>query len=185
MHGHQQPRAVVGSLGSLIASAIFARPTVAVLFSREHAERMTGRIEHDQHHARAGAGVQPRERLTTERARLLQRAVCGAAPFHPWVQALDGYVQVHAHLLLAGDCWPDGGHERFLSLELELVFDVGRHHQGPSACHLLGTIDDFPSQQRRVELGELPSIATADYGSAQSRRDSLHGNPSNSEKRSF
>ena len=76
-------------------------------------------------------------------------------------QVVYGDVQVHAHLLLAGDSRPYRRYERLLALELKLLVPGRRLDQCPATWDFLGAIHDSPSQQPCVELGELPSIAAA------------------------
>lgn len=135
---------------------------------------MPGGIEHDQYPVGLGlvVGLACTERLgaVDDRRELLPTLLHLAHRR----QAVDADVQVHAHLLLAGHGRPDGGREGFFSLELELLFARGRLHQGPSAGIRFRAIDHAPSQQRRVELGELPSIAAPDDRAAQACANFVH-----------
>ncbi len=117
---------------------------------------MAGRIEHDEYPL--GLGLMFGHASTQRRGAFGHLEELPAALLHlaHGRQAVDTYVQVHPHLLLAGDCWPDWGHEGFLSLELELLFPDGRLHQRPAAWHGLGAINDLPPEQRCVELGKPP-----------------------------
>jgi hypothetical protein len=80
-------------------------------------------------------------------------------------QVVDGDVQVHTHLLLAGDGRPHRWHKRLLPLKLELLIAGRRPHKRPCARHGLGPIDNAPSQQRCIELGHRERIRTAENGS--------------------
>ena len=138
---------------------------------------MSGRVEHDQYPL--GLGLMFGHACTQRLGALDDIEELLAASLHRAHrrQAVDTDVQVHPHLLLAGDRWPDGGHEGFLSLELELLFPGGRLHQRPAAWIGLGAGNDVPPEQRCVELGKLPGVGTPDDGSAQTRAYFVHGEP--------
>ncbi len=139
---------------------------------------MAGRIEHDEYTLGLGLmfGHASTERLGP--FGYLKELLAAVLHVAHGRQAVDADVEMHPHLLLAGDCWPDGGHEGLLSLELELVFAGRRPHQRPAARNGLGAINDLPPEQCCVELGKSPSIGTSDHGSGQSGAYSIHAKTS-------
>jgi len=83
---------------------------------------MAGRIEHDEYPLGPGLmfGHASTQRLGAFGH--LKELLAPLIHVAHGRQAVDTDVEVHPHLLLAGDCWPDGRHEGLLSLELELAF---------------------------------------------------------------
>ena len=124
---------------------------------------MSGRIEHDDDAVLLRLVVCD---LCASRYGVVDQLEEAGASIRSMPQVVHGDVQVHAHLLLAGDRRPYGRYEWLLALELKLLVPGGRLHQCPPTWDILGAIHDSPSQQPRVELGELPSIAAAQNGTA-------------------
>ncbi|HVL06529.1 MAG TPA: hypothetical protein VM388_11105 [Acidimicrobiales bacterium] len=124
---------------------------------------MSGRIEHDDDAVLLRLVARD---LCASRYGVVDQLEEAGASIRSMPQVVHGDVQVHAHLLLARNRRPYGRYEPLLALELELLVPGGRLHQRPPAWDFLGAIHDSPSQQPRVELGELPSIAAAQNGTA-------------------
>ena len=124
---------------------------------------MSGRIEHDDDAVLLRLVVCD---LRASRDGVVEQLEEAGASIRSIPQVVHGDVQVHAHLLLAGDGRPHGRYERLLTLALELLVLGGRLDQRPPTWVLLGAIHDSPPQQPRVELGELPRIAAAQDGTA-------------------
>ncbi|HUQ63904.1 MAG TPA: hypothetical protein VM121_09125 [Acidimicrobiales bacterium] len=124
---------------------------------------MSGRIEHDDDAVLLRLVVCD---LCASRYGVVEKLGEAGASIRSIPQVVHGDVQVHAHLLLAGDSRPHGRYERLLALELKLLVSGGRLDQCPPAGDLFGAIRDSPSQQPRVEVGEQPSIAAAQDGTA-------------------
>ncbi len=129
----------------------------------KQAERMSGRIEHDDDAVLLRLVVCD---LRASRYGVVEQLEEAGASIRSITQVVHGDVQVHAHLLLAGDSRPNGRYERLLALKLKLLVPGGRLDQCPPTGDLLGAIHDSPSQQPRVELRELPSIDAAQNGTA-------------------
>jgi hypothetical protein len=124
---------------------------------------MSGRIEHDDNAVLLWLVVgDPR----ASRHGVVEHLEEAGASIGSIPQVVHGDVQVHAHLLLAGDRGPYGRHERVLALELKLLVPGGRLDQCPPTWAHLRATHDSPSEQPRVELGELPGIAAAQNGTA-------------------
>ena len=86
---------------------------------------MAGRVEHDHHLLGLGlvfGDVRAQRHSVVDHLAELFAALLHRAHGR---QAVHRDVQVHAHLLRALDGWPDGRHERFLSLERLRLFDEG------------------------------------------------------------
>jgi hypothetical protein len=124
---------------------------------------MSGRIEHDDDAVLLRLVVCD---VRASRYGVVEQLEEAGASIRSITQVVHGDVQVHAHLLLAGDSRPYGRYERLLALELKLLVPGGRLDQCPPTWHFLGATHDSPSQQPRVELGKLPSIAAAENGTA-------------------
>ena len=124
---------------------------------------MSGRIKHDDDAVLLGLVVCD---LGASRHRVVDQLEEAGAPIGAVAQVVDGDVQMHAHLLLAGDSRPYGRYEGLLALELQLLLSGGRLDQCPPTWDVLRAIHDSPSQQPRAELGKLPSIAAAENGTA-------------------
>lgn len=124
---------------------------------------MSGRVEHDDDAVLLRLVVCD---LCASRYGVVEQLEEAGASIRSIPQVVHGDVQVHAHLLLAGDSRPYGRYERLLALELKLLVPGGRLDQCPPTWDSLGASHDSPSQQPRVELGELPSIAAAQDGTA-------------------
>ena len=129
----------------------------------KQAERMPGRIEHDDNAVLLWLVVCD---LRASRHRVIDHLEEAGASIGSITQVVHGDVQVHAHLLLARDSRPYGRYERLLALELKFLVPGGRLDQCPPTWDSVGAIHHSPSQQPRVELGELPSIAAAQNGTA-------------------
>src|SRR4051794_16138721 len=99
---------------------------------------MSGRIEHDDDAVLLGLVVCD---LGASRHGVVDQLEEAGAPIGPIAQVVDGDVQVHAHLLLAGDSWPYGRYEGLLALELQLLLSGGRLDQRPRTRDLLRAID--------------------------------------------
>jgi len=124
---------------------------------------MSGRIEHDDDAVLLRLLVCD---LRASRYGVVDQLEEAGASIRSITQVVYGNVQVHAHLLLAGDSRPYWGYERLLALELQLLVPGGRLDQCPPTWDVVRAIHDSPSQQPSVELGELPSIAAAENGTA-------------------
>lgn len=124
---------------------------------------MSGRIEHDDDAVLLRLVVRD---VRASRHGVVEQLEEAGASIRSIPQVVHGDVQVHAHLLLAGDSRPYGWYERLLALELKLLVTGRRLDQCPPTSDFLGAIHDSPSQQPRVELGELPSIAAAQNGTS-------------------
>ena len=124
---------------------------------------MSGRIEHDDDAVLLRLVVCD---LCSSRDGVLEQLEEAGASIRSIPQVVHGDVQVHAHLLLAGDRRPYGRYERLLALELKLLVPGGRLDQCPRTWNFLRAIHYAPPQQPRVELGELPGIAAAQDGTA-------------------
>ncbi len=124
---------------------------------------MSGRIEHDDDAVLLRLVVRD---LCASRDGVVEQLGEANASIRSIPQVVHGDVQVHAHLLLAGDSRPFGRYERLLALELKLLVPGGRLDECPAPWDFLGAIYDSPSQQPRVEVCELPCIAAAQNGTA-------------------
>lgn len=124
---------------------------------------MSGRIEHDDDAVHLRLVVCD---LRASRYGVIEELEEAGTSIRSIPQVVHGDVQVHAHLVLAGGRRPYGRYERLLALELELLVPGGRLDECPPTWDLLRAIHDSPPQQPRVELGELPSIAAAQNGTA-------------------